>query len=71
VADVQLGLQVDQGLSQKLLPVSGYVLLAGLPSLASIERMHLASQRLDVPGCEDTEGRFSEGLTENRTVNGM
>jgi hypothetical protein len=28
--------QVEQGLSQKLLPVGGYVLLAELPSLASV-----------------------------------
>jgi hypothetical protein len=41
VADVQFGLhvgpkQLKQGLSQKLLPVRGYVLLAGLSCLASV-----------------------------------
>ena len=38
---MQLGLhvgpeQLEQGLSQKLLPYVGYVLLAGLPCLASV-----------------------------------
>ena len=40
---------------------SGYVLLAGLPCLPSVERMYQASQRLGVPGLGWGRGTCSEG----------
>jgi hypothetical protein len=51
----------------------GYVLLDGLPCLASVERMPLAPQRLDVPGLGNTRGSplsqtRKEGVVEARIV---
>ena len=82
VADVQLGLhvgpkQLDQGPSQRLFLYIGYVLLAGLPCLASVGG--------DAPSPKETwcarvggygrlhplRSRGGGGMTERKCISGM
>jgi hypothetical protein len=74
--------QLEQRLPQKLLPVCGYVLLAGLPAWPQWERMYIVLQRLEVPGFGgylygpqllrgEGNGRMGGGLWEGVTRRGQ